>query len=141
LKGERITVDLKRGMVWGRRGKALKASLNKDGYLTTCITFEGKRYNFYIHEIIAVAGGMDIIGFTVNHKDEIKLHNWFSNLEPMTQGDNKRYSSKLTWEQVREIRQLYNTGNYYQNEIASRFKLTPKRVSHIINNQSWKEVV
>ena len=47
--------------------------------------------------------------------------------------------TKLSWEQVREIRGSYKTGLYSQNNIANQFNVTRSCVQVIVENRSWKE--
>jgi hypothetical protein len=89
LASGKLRVDLETGKVYGLKGER-SGRPNHKGYLKIVMRFKRKSCSFKIHEIVAVAGGLDITGFTVNHKDEIKLHNWFSNLEPMTNAENIR---------------------------------------------------
>jgi hypothetical protein len=49
-------------------------------------------------------------------------------------------AAKLTVEQVKKIRRLYNTGKYTQKEIAERYGLHKNHVQQIIRFEVWKEV-
>jgi len=51
----------------------------------------------------------------------------------------ENHYSKLTWEQVREIRQLYTSGRYTQKEIAKIFNVCRPNITYIVNNKTWKE--
>ncbi len=48
-------------------------------------------------------------------------------------------NSKLTWQDVREIRRLRVEHGLLHKEIASRFRISTKQVTVILNNQQWKE--
>lgn len=48
-------------------------------------------------------------------------------------------SAKLTWEQVREIREKYKSGKYSQRELAREYKVGKTSIAYIINNKAWKE--
>lgn len=48
---------------------------------------------------------------------------------------------KLTWKSVREIRRLYATGLFSQDEIGLRFRTVRTNVSNIVLGLSWKEGV
>lgn len=50
-------------------------------------------------------------------------------------------TAKLTWENVRTIRQKYSTGEYTQAEIAAPFGVSRHLISYIINGKYWKEQV
>jgi group I intron endonuclease len=63
---------------------------------------------------------------------KLKLVNRFS-------GD-KCYAAKLTWEQVRQIRELYQNNRFLnQKELAKIYKISHSQINKIINNKKWKE--
>ena len=41
---------------------------------------------------------------------------------------------------VREIRALYETGDYDQAELGRKFGVSPKAVSEIVNRKTWPDV-
>jgi len=47
--------------------------------------------------------------------------------------------AKLTWEQVRQIRELYSSGNIGHRPLAQMFNVSRDCVRKIIKNQTWKE--
>ena len=47
---------------------------------------------------------------------------------------------KLNKEQVLEIRDLYNGGNYIQKELAEKFNISIGHVSRIVNREFWKNI-
>ncbi len=46
--------------------------------------------------------------------------------------------SKITKEQVKEICELFATGQYKQSELCKRFNLSPAQISRIVNGKRWK---
>jgi len=48
-------------------------------------------------------------------------------------------SAKLTSEQVRNIRELYNKG-FSTNVIARNFKVSKWNVEQIVKNKTWKHI-
>ena len=50
----------------------------------------------------------------------------------------KHYKAKLTWEQVREMRALYATGQYSFRALAKRYNMTSVGVSGICRHHTWK---
>lgn len=48
--------------------------------------------------------------------------------------------SKLTWEQVREIRARYSVGDVMQKELAAEYGVRPTAVHRIVQGRTWKEV-
>ena len=49
-------------------------------------------------------------------------------------------SHTLTPDDVREIRDLYGTGDYNQAEVGQKFGVTAKAVSEIVNRKTWQSV-
>jgi group I intron endonuclease len=45
--------------------------------------------------------------------------------------------AKLTWEQVKEIRNLYKTGNYFRKDLAEKFNVSEGCVQDIVKNRNW----
>ncbi len=54
------------------------------------------------------------------------------------QNKNKR-STKLNWERVREIRQLYGGGRLSQSELCTMFGISKTHMCRIVHNHAWKE--
>ena len=57
---------------------------------------------------------------------------------PDARGENSAVA-KLTWNQVREIRRLYNTTKIKQVELAKQFNLSQSQISAILTNKCWVE--
>lgn len=86
---DKLEVDPEKGIVKGR-----PIYLNSNGRLALRL-HENKKY--YVHEIIAFAGGLDLLNKTVDHinidnlpPDENKLDNRIANLEAVTRAENAR---------------------------------------------------
>jgi transposase-like protein len=45
--------------------------------------------------------------------------------------------AKLTLEQVKEIRDMYKTGKWYQRELAETFGVKQSTISVIVNDKTW----
>jgi len=52
-------------------------------------------------------------------------------------GENS-YLSKLNWDIVNEIRQLYSSGNFTQMNLADKYNVSEGCIAHILRNRSWK---
>lgn len=121
---------------------------NRKGYLR--VNLNGKVY--FVHTLVALLFIDNPLKLPqVNHKDGNKLNNNVNNLEWVTNQQNRDHAvenkliaygekqgrSKLTLEQVRDIKYLYFFKNLSQKEIAKRFNIVQQTVSKIINNDSW----
>lgn len=74
----------------------LKSNKRKNGYLSLCLTKNGKHKTYLVHRIVAEAfipnpDGLEMI----NHKDENKANNKVENLEWCTRSYNQKYSLAL----------------------------------------------
>lgn len=86
----------------------------------------------------------------VNHIDGNKLNNHVDNLEWCTSSENTQHaytirlqtknpesSSKLTWNDVEDIRNLHQSGLNYI-EISKRFNISKSQIGKIIRKEQWK---
>ena len=74
-------------------GKWLSKKVDKDGYLVTMFTINGKTTTYKIHRLVALAFIPNPENKPqVNHKDGNKQNNNVDNLEWMTSGDNTRHA-------------------------------------------------
>jgi group I intron endonuclease len=62
-----------------------------------------------------------------------------SNTQKGLQSGEKHPQAKLTWIQVREIREKYATENFFQRQLAEEYNVHKSVISHIITNRTWKE--
>ncbi len=56
---------------------------------------------------------------------------------PDIKGENAP-NSKLTWDEVREIRKLYKLENYTQDKLGSLFGVSQGAIGRIVRNEIWK---
>lgn len=52
----------------------------------------------------------------------------------------KNGMSKLTEKEVRKIRKMFASGNYYQKELANIFGVMRENISQIVNKRSWAHI-
>jgi hypothetical protein len=52
----------------------------------------------------------------------------------------KRFGYKLTHDQVREIRRLYDEENYRTNQLAEMFNITRQHVYRVVRGVQWSEI-
>lgn len=145
-------------------GKILKNNRDRKGYLcVTLVTTSGKIVA-RIHRIVAAAfiGNPTTERPHVNHKNSNPQDNRVENLEWVSRSENmahcsragrhgsvmcpesvprgeKSYQSKVTEEQVREIRRLAEFSVPY-SEISSRYGISTSAVWKIKFGHSWKSV-
>lgn len=144
----------------------LKQFVTNRGYATVNLHKEGKAKRFTIHRLVAFAFLKDSYfeDAVINHIDENQLNNNVENLEWVTQKENLNKAqdnrqvqengrtwggvsygenngmSKVTEQDVLEIRELYNTGLYTHQEIADMYGLSKTNAGDIIRRKIWKTV-
>lgn len=126
--------------------RPVKRKRNRAGYPFVHLGYKGRTP--MVHRLVAetfVPGRMP--GLEVAHSDGDKQNCRADNLRWTTRKDNhadKRkhgtWGRKITEEQVKEIRALYDRGDLTQKEIGSRFDITQATVSKIIRGDRWGTV-
>ena len=145
------------GRVWSIRSKKwLKYSVPSNGYAQVGLSLNNKRTSYMIHRLVAKTFLQKPTNKDyVNHIDGNKLNNRVNNLEWVTRSDNEKHAfanklkiptrgelsgqSKLTWEQVKIIRQMYNKQHYSTRHIAKIFNVGKSTIQSITSNHTWKE--
>ena len=132
----------------GTDGKYLKVILGK---------LWGK---YYVHRLVAhtFLAPPPTEAYEVNHLNGDTHDNRACNLQWVTRSENNLHSyhqlgrvavvpigegqwnSKLTEDDVREIRLLWATGKYYQRELAKQFGVLQTTISRIVRRDSWKHI-
>lgn len=145
----KLIIDLELGKVEGLRNYE-----NHKGYLTINFWHNGNSRYYRVHEIIAFVGGLDLLDKTVNHINGQKQDNRLANLETVTSIENHKKakdtnsflvgdrcpSSKLTSEQVREIRSL-STGKWgEQQELARKYNVDQSTISNVLTFNTWQNL-
>lgn len=119
---------------------------------------KGKPKSLCIHRIVASTFILndDKTKLEVNHIDGNKSNNCVSNLEWCTRGENIKHAytlrdpesykgsgnknSKLTEDQVINIREEYRTKNFTYKQLADKYKVGVTLIGYIINNKVWNHV-
>ncbi len=141
-----------------QRGRVLKGTMNKKGYLWFRMEFlDGRHKQTTFHQAVALAFiGPSHGKIQVNHKDGNKENNRPENLEYVTCLENIRHcwdnglhgvehcqgeannKAKLTEEKVRLIRSQQDTKTL--RELADEHGVTPQAIWHIVKRKTWKHV-
>lgn len=84
------------GKVWSYRSKKfLKPISDKDGYLKVNLYKDGKMRTFQVHRLVAEAYIPNPENLPeINHKDEVKYHDWVGNLEWCNHEYNLNYGTR-----------------------------------------------
>jgi hypothetical protein len=139
--------------------KLIKRFINRLGYYNYFLyikTEEGeyKRLVRLAHRLVAKAFIENPNKYReVNHDDGNKGNNVVSNLYWCTRSQNMKHGfsnglmsarraernnkTKLTWDKVREIRQLRSTTTLVK--LAEKYDVTAANISEICNNKTWRE--
>lgn len=139
----------------GTPGVVLKLSMDDHGYLTVCLSKQGKQRTFLVSRIVAIAFIPNPLCLPeVNHKDLNKTNNHSDNLEWMTSSQNTKHSydkgakkplwgsdnpnAKLDACEVRIIRKRIARGDN-QSQIARDFGVTPGAITQI-KYRAWRHL-
>jgi hypothetical protein len=145
----KLNIDIESGSVSG-----LKAYESQRGYLTVTIWHQGSSKYYRVHEIIAFVGGLDLLNNTVNHINGNKKDNRISNLEAISAAENRakaketklfpagedNHKSKLTRNQVNEIRRAYTGKRGEQAALAEKYGVGRPAIYRILTFKTWKDV-
>jgi len=78
-----------------KRGILLKPFRNRDGYLMVCLAKDGKEKKYTVHRLVAIAFVPNPNNLPeVNHKDENKTNNIWTNLEWVDSKTNSNYGTR-----------------------------------------------
>ena len=145
-------VDIENGIITTPRGS--HGFLSR-GRLMTSIIFNGKRYTYYVYQIIAFVGGLNLLDKEVNHIDGDKSNNKISNLECVTHVENleharcilgygfkkgnSHHNTNLTEEDVLNIRRLHDEG-YSQKKLSEMYCVHISGINRIAKRINWKHI-
>lgn len=131
------------------------------GYLCVSLCKKGTIVRKYVHHLVSAAFlETQNNKKEINHKNGIKTDNKVENLEWCTHGENqkhswktglrkkltwgkrgeKNYNSKLTKEQVLEIREKYVPKKYSLRRLAREYGVSNSQITRIIDQTSWRHI-
>lgn len=135
----------------------IKLRIQNSGYCYVTLSKKGEKKNCLIHRLVALhfidnPDGMPL----VNHDNSNKKDNRAINLEWTNKSGNAKHAiaqgfqnsmigeknimSKLTEDKVLQIKELYATGQYIQEELAAMFNIKRQNISKIVLGLRWKHI-
>jgi hypothetical protein len=144
------------GKIWSeKRKKFLSACDNGTGYMNVVISIDSKFKHKYVHRLVAEVYLENPNNYPhINHIDNNRYNNHVSNLEWSNYQLNsdhkvkqKRHphgitngQSKLTEEQVLEIRKVYVRGEISYKQLGKIYGVDASLIGYIINRKWWKHI-
>lgn len=140
-----------------RDGKKLYTSLTNKGYKDGCIFINGKRKHLSIHRTVALLYVPNPDNLPqVNHIDGNKLNNHYTNLEWVTNQQNRThaienglhiigedtYNHIFTEDDIRYIRDnyKYKDSEFGTTGLAKKFNTNGSRIWKIVKYLTWKHI-
>lgn len=115
-----------------RKGVALRAAISNSGYETVCLKINGKRKNYSVHRLVALAF-LGKSSLEVNHIDGKKNNNSVSNLQYCTRSENEKHAWKTGLKKMRDVR-----GEKHPNAILNSVKVEEIRNRKPKNIEEFK---
>ena len=139
--------------------KILKQTKTHDDYHYVTLSLNNQQKKVYVARLVAEHFIPNPFNKPeVNHKNGIKSDNGEWNLEWSTRTENQRHAdvnglsnrptlkgenngySKLTEEEVKDIREYYSTGNFTYVELAKLFDVSKSLIAKIVNRECWTHI-
>lgn len=151
-----LNVDVE-GNVYSRGKPLAKRIIGNSPYLRVRFTINGKTKKYSVHRLVATAFIPNPNNYKcVNHKDGNKLNNRVENLEWCTYSENLKHAydnnlrskpkgtknpaSKLTDEEVKEIRKSYVKGKHTKFNtygLAKKYGVSSSCIRDVIHNKTY----
>jgi len=136
------------GSIW----RKLTPLRDRKGYLMIAPRRNGKNHTIKIHRVVLQEFvGPCPKGMECRHKNGKPEDNRLVNLvwsSPKRNAKDKKrhgtyfageqcYTAKITWSDVKKIRELYKSGVHSQKQLGEKFGLTQTPISLILRNKTW----
>lgn len=144
---------IKPGIRGGEVGKLMKPYRRADGYNMFILREANRSHHVKSHQLVAEAfvGPKPFATAEVRHRDGTRSNNHWRNLRWGTRAENvadqavhgtdkageRHHASKLSAEQINEIRRRYAAGGILQRELAAEFGVLQGHVSRIVSAKRW----
>lgn len=151
VKGHPMYLVSNQGRIYScKRGRYLKPYNSPKGYHH--IDLDNKSYSFHRVVLMNLKPCKNMKNLQVNHIDCNKKNNNLCNLEWCTNGENQRHAfangrqsprgskqghSKLTEEQVIEIKEYLADGRFSQREISEQYGVCKSTIGKINSGDNW----
>jgi hypothetical protein len=129
--------------------KIIKQNFSRDYLIVGLSDYNHKRKTLRVHRLVEMAFKpiKDFALYEVNHGNGIKTDNRDENLEWDTHKSNMEkiytsgnYFKKLKPEMVIEIKNLLNSGDILQKDIALKFNVSRSTISEINTGKKWIKI-
>lgn len=127
------------------------------GYLSVLLCKDGEKLRISIQRLVAINFIPNTENKpTVNHKDTNKKNNFWKNLEWATHAEQQNHAvannlrgktlgensnfSKLTEQNVLEIRRLFDKKIMTRIELATAYGMAKSTIQYIVNRETWKYI-
>ena len=149
MKDYKITKDGQIISLKNNKEYVIKGYIDKYGYKRVLLHVDGKRVKYFVHRLVASEYIPNPNNLSqVNHKDGNKLNNCVDNLEWVTPKENIHHAirkglrtkgnNKLTKEQVKEIRKLFDFKS--MKEISDMYNVSLSCIKHLHAGHTWNDI-